>query len=249
MAQSKDTMHSKAVVGGKLKPFKSITDLCKTTVKKTQATYIANKLKNVKTLNITIAANYFARVIYRTPFDEEYLSERETENGISRRTHKPDESYIREDYYIKAGRSGLMKITDFINSELLRTNTPLSTFEALLQQGLLARLMSKKSTPRTFTITNTNPHFTNVEYGDIRGDNSFSGQKSTSHGVVNKYSVQAPRGMLGITRAEFYSNPASFAVDSVYDKTQYARTSDAEIEQIEKMLDTMSGGKLVIGDF
>lgn len=143
------------------------------------------------TQKLYIAATFFQRVVARTPVDEEYTQADGT-------PHVPDEDSVRDDWYIAYG-SKTMRSTQFAGC-----------FDTVDDKGSIDRiaraLVSGIKTSRIIRqirIYNTNPRFSQLEYGEYRfSSGRISSGPKRKHGVVGGFSVQAPSGMLRITESE-----------------------------------------------
>jgi hypothetical protein len=141
---------------------------------------------------IYIASIFFQMVVASTPVDGPWTDSKG-------RTHKPDDDVVRDDWHIAYGRTDLCA-KDFQGC-----------FETVYDEGairkiasaLLDRVKTEKHI-RTFRVYNTNPRFSELEYGEYKlsGGEIKSGTDGRKHGVVNHFSVQAPEGMLRITEAK-----------------------------------------------
>ena len=165
-----------------------------------------------------LSAIYFQRVIARTPRDEDY-SYKDEKGNIH--YHKDDGDYI-QDYWVA-------KYWRFpgITAKYLREscgctfevfNDPkeieiiYNEFEKVFFGKANSRARKGESTLKGIRIYCDYPkdeqhelRYKLLEYGGYVGDGIIKQGDNYYHGVANKHSVQAPRGMLAITNAEYES--------------------------------------------
>lgn len=171
---------------------KTIVDECESVVSKACIMAAKGAQERTNDQKIYIAAMFFQWVVSRTPLDEKWVDSKG-------RVHNPDDNVVKKDWHISYGNAKF-NYNDFPGC--------FETFNDTESIKQIARIMSSrintKRTIRTFKVRNDNDHFKDVEYGTYTFDSkeiktSDSGRK---HGVINKFSVQAPRGMLRYTEAE-----------------------------------------------
>lgn len=137
-----------------------------------------------------IAATFFQWAVSRTPVDEVYDRDGEL--------HEPDEDSVRDDWYISYGRMKL-RSKDFPGCfDQFNDQDAIKTIANRLRQGI-----KTSRSIRTFRVYNTNPRFSELEYGEYKYTSSktYKGP-GREHGVAGGFSIQAPRGMLRITELE-----------------------------------------------
>ena len=167
-------------------------------VQKTALQRIAKGVYENMMKEYMVAAIFFHRVVYRTPLDEEYKDE----NG---RHHFPDEDKCRYCWFITDGKT-LLTSKDLIDERY----EVFDNFDDKDSLNYMFELFKKafpfnKAGNLNLKIGNTCNHFDVLEYGGIfKAPNSTPIKKGDiyEHGVKNKRSVQAPVGMLRITRLE-----------------------------------------------
>lgn len=139
---------------------------------------------------IYIAAMFFQWAVSRTPVDEVY----DRDGGL----HKPDEDSVRDDWYISYGRMKL-RSKDFPGCfDQFNDKNAIDIIAKRLQQGI-----KTSGNIRSFRVYNTNPRFSQLEYGEYECTSSkiYKGPEK-EHGLAGGFSIQAPRGMLRITEIE-----------------------------------------------
>lgn len=171
-------------------------------------------------------AKVFTRLVARTPFDEDY--ERRTNYKSTKAVnkifiHKADNSVVKNEWYMKVTCKGTGKSV-VINPAKYKTESYEYKFESIFSQGEYENLnpvekqissdiygITQNDEGLTFPINNvkiwnTNPRVDQLEYGrykkkDVRKKDVGKGEKRY-HGTHQGYSVQAPRGFIGLTMSE-----------------------------------------------
>ena len=168
-----------------------------------------------------LAAVFFQRVVSRTPIDEDYYY---TDKNGDLQIHHKDNDVVR---YSWTASYNNRKITakDFIGMGL--------TFDRFNDEGEIRKIYEAfrqafiqgkgKKNIRAVHIDNTHERFPMLEYGEYEHDGSLKRGEKYYHGVSNGYSVQAPRGMLRITQAEFESMSLNMSTNRLI--KEYVRRS------------------------
>ena len=179
-----------------------------------------------------VLASFFFRIVARTPYDEDYIYTSEnnyksrngksyyykTDPNTGKRVvvpytphvhmHRKDEVVARNDW----------RLTIFNTDGSVKQFTPLDfpvSYENVTDTSAyktIAEIIKKSNMDsygvRNFTdciIKNENPYIDLLEFGRYTKKEMIEAHKGPMrwHGTNNGYSVQAPRGILGITVAEF----------------------------------------------
>lgn len=156
--------------------------------------------------NSEIIAILFQRVCSRTPLDEEYkiMTVNRNTGEYSWREHIPDEDRCRYDWYITDGEKKVYA------GDMAERNSGIfdsyNNRESIRQiKEIIREQFDFMSDASRFTIGNANGHFAYLEYGNSawKKDSEHPNEgKLYEHGVKSRHSVQAPVGMLRITRME-----------------------------------------------
>lgn len=157
---------------------------------KVAVTALGKAVDRTNEQKIYIAAMFFQWAVSRTPVDEVYDRDGEL--------HEPDEDSVRDDWYISYGRMKL-RSKDFPGCfDQFNDKNAIDIIAKRLQQGI-----KTSRNIRSFRVYNTNPRFSQLEYGEYKYTSSkiYKGPEK-EHGVAGGFSIQAPRGMLRITEIE-----------------------------------------------
>ena len=203
-----------------------------------------------------LGAIYFQRVVARTPRDENY-SYRDKDGHIH--YHKDDEDYIQDYWTAKYWNY------EGITAKYLRDNCG-CTFEVLNDQKEIKTIYkefrnrffgaqgsqgrknkeSGKTTLKSIRVFCDYPkdkqhelRFHLLEYGGYTGDGIIKSGDNYYHGVASGKSVQAPRGMVAITDAEYNSGQFKVPGSNVSNKNLLkkigpSRTMPEELKDILK---------------
>lgn len=152
---------------------------------------LGKAVQRTNSQKIYIAATFFQWVVSRTPVDEEYLLPDGT-------VHEPDDDSVRDEWFMAYGRLTICS-ADFPGCfDTFNDQSAISRIADTLQRGI-----TTSRNIRTFRVYNTNPRFSELEYGEYRfTSGAIKAGPKRRHGVQGGFSVQAPRGMLRLTEAE-----------------------------------------------
>lgn len=161
----------------------------------TSATVMAVKgaAERTNIQKIYIASMFFQWVVSRTPLDEDYRRA----NGSM---HYADEDVVRDEWHLRYGNFDLCSKDLSGCFDRFNDSTAIDTIASLLSAGI-----KTNKHIRTFKVYNTNPRFSQLEYGEYflkHPGKITTGASGRKHGVVDGFSVQAPMGMLRITESE-----------------------------------------------
>lgn len=157
-------------------------------------------LSNEKKLYV--AAMFFQWVVSRTPLDEEY-------ERVYGGTHKPDNDSVRDAWFIAYGNKNF-KSTDFEGCfDTFNDKSAIKKIADALREGIKTQKNIK-----SIRVYNTHERFSQLEYGEYEYQSRGISQGPTrEHGLVDGFSIQAPKGMLRLTEAE---------IDWIINQSKYA---------------------------
>lgn len=180
-----------------------------------------------------IIAIFFQRLCARTPFDEEYHT-KHAPNGV----HKPDNDYTRYHWYIKMGNNKPVYASDMIGAigfDVFEKFNDEASIKAI-QDYLMKRFEGKKLY-KNFYIKNDADieKFNLLEYGGYKTPRypRIKKGKKYKHGLKNGHSVQAPAGMMRITKGELLSIVESTAKKPL--AYRYRDNSSQKIPDVKKL--------------
>lgn len=233
----------------RIKDYKEMNNKFQDQLKKNVATVVLNKMAEsadvVKMQTLNIVAVFFQRVVSRTPLDEVYYEEVETEFGTEFIIHVPDNNQCRYDWKLKLGQKEITSgdIKEALGEGVFERVNNQESINAIKEYLLsVFGKYTKDGSIRDFrkiTIWNDNPHFDVLEYGG----NSPNAKKANNwplnsepkkgvkyeHGVTNYHSVQAPVGMLRITQLELTRSSFSTAKSPLANRYKGTKNQRAKV--------------------
>lgn len=195
--------------------------------------------KTQKERDFVVVSTFFQRVCARTPLDEDYTYIVVDKDGKEEeREHFADENQCRYDWFVeKNGKrvtagdihDSYSDVFDTVNNaqsiKAIETYLRFEFGDAIYKSG-------------EFIIGNENDHFSTLEYGEYEADGDIKVGEKYKHGVKNQHSVQAPVGMLRITRMELESlrkNAAKTRLSKRF-RQQKAMKKDFSKDQLKRLL-------------
>ncbi len=167
-----------------------------------------------------LAAVFFQRVVSRTPIDEDYYFM--NAKGDLEIHHKDDD--VIRDFWTASYNNRKVTAKQLREAGL--------TFDNFNDEGEIRKIYEifrkafiiyENKNIKTIHIDNTHERFPLLEYGEYAADSEKKRGEKYFHGVEGGYSVQAPRGMLRITQAEFETMSLNMSTNKLI--KEYAKRS------------------------
>lgn len=147
---------------------------------------------------IYMAAVFFQRVVNRTPVDEDYWYLDKKSDDM--KFHRADNDSVRKSWAI-SGPGFRFYARDFMNNGVsfdeFNSKSDIDKIYELIRDS------AKVENHFYIFIENFHERFAQLEFGEYLRDGDLKRGQKYYHGVERGYSIQAPYGMLRITKAEF----------------------------------------------